>query len=78
MNTYLATLKAKGFKITPLRKVMLDIFLKKKLTMTPEELCVQARRKIPNAGLQSIYRNLAEFTKSGIAEEIFYRLFGLL
>lgn len=71
METYLALLKEKGFKITPLRKAILEAFQKKRSTLTAEKLRAQIRRRIPNAGLQSVYRNLADFTKVGITEEIF-------
>ena len=71
MEPYLVILKGKGFKITPLRKAILDVFQKKRATLTAEKLCGQVRRRIPNAGLQSVYRNLSDFTKVGITEEIF-------
>ena len=71
MEPYLTLLKEKGFKTTPLRKMILDVFRKKRATLTAEQLCSQVRRRIPNAGLQSVYRNLADFTKVGITEEIF-------
>ncbi len=71
MESHLAILKEKGFKITPLRKTILDVFQKKRATLTAEKLCGQVRRRIPKAGLQSVYRNLADFTNLGITEEIF-------
>ena len=71
MEPYLALLKEKGFKITPLRKAMLNVFQAKRSTLTAEKLREQIRRRIPNAGLQSVYRNLADFTKVGITEELF-------
>ena len=71
MEAYLTLLKEQGFKITPLRMAILDAFQKKCSTLTAEKLRKQISRRIPNAGLQSVYRNLADFTKLGITEEIF-------
>lgn len=71
METYLAILKEKGLKITPLRKAILGVFQKRRSTLTAEKLCGQVRTRIPNAGLQSVYRNLTDFTRVGITEEIF-------
>ncbi|MBI4358672.1 MAG: transcriptional repressor [Candidatus Omnitrophica bacterium] len=71
MNPYLETLKKNGLKITPLREVILEVFQKKRATLTVEKLCQLIRRRIPRAGLQSVYRNLSDFTKAGIVEEIF-------
>ncbi len=50
---------------------MLAVFQKKQATLTPEELFRLIKRQIPGAGLQSIYRNLTDFSKAGIAEEVF-------
>ena len=71
MNLYLNILREKGFKITPLREAILDVFQKKHSTLTAESLWELIRRQIPNAGLQSVYRNLADFAETGIVEEIF-------
>lgn len=71
MDAYLRILKKNRFKITPLRKAILNIFQKQRATLTAEALCRKVRRRIPNAGLQSVYRNMADFVKAGIAEEMF-------
>lgn len=73
MNEYLNILKENGLKITPLRKGILEVFQKKKQSLTAEDMCRRIRQQIPRAGLQSIYRNLADFVKAGIAEEIYQR-----
>ncbi len=73
MENYLNILRKKGFKITPLRKRILHVFQEGHQTLTAEKLCKLIRRQIPQAGLQSIYRNMADFVKVGIAEEIFQR-----
>ena len=71
MDTYLTLLRENGYKITPLRKAILDAFIEKRASLTAERLCKLVRTSVPNAGLQSIYRNLADFTQIGIVEEIF-------
>ncbi len=71
MNQHLSVLKENGFKITPLRKAILETFQKKQVTLTAEDLYRLIKRQIPKAGLQSVYRNLAEFSEAGIAEEVF-------
>ena len=71
MSPYLAILKENGFKITPLRQAILDVFQRKRSTLTAEEIWQAVRRRIRNAGLQSVYRNMADFIKAGIMEEIF-------
>ena len=70
MSPHLGILKEKGFKITPLRKAMLEVFRRKQVTLTPEELFRFIKRQIPGAGLQSVYRNLTDFSKAGITEEV--------
>src|SRR3989338_3403112 len=71
MDPYLETLKENEFKITPLRKAILEVFRERRATLTVEKLYQLIRRRIPRAGLQSVYRNLSDFTKAGIAEEMF-------
>ena len=71
MSPHLTVLKEKGFKITPLRKAILEVFQKKQATLTPEELFRLIKKQIPGTGLQSVYRNLTDFSKAGIAEEVF-------
>ena len=71
MNPYLTVLKEKGLKITPLRRAILDVFQQRRSTLTAEQIWQAVRRRIRNAGLQSIYRNMAGFMKAGIMEEIF-------
>ena len=71
METYLGILRDKGFKITPLRKAMLGAFRNRGALLTAKALRKILRRQIPNVGLQSVYRNLADFTKVGITEEMF-------
>ena len=71
MDVYLKILKDKGFKITPLREAMLRVFLRKRTSLTAEELCKIVRARIPATGLQSVYRNLADFSAIGIMEEVF-------
>ena len=71
MESYLKTLREHGLKITPLRMAMLEVFRKKQEMLSVNAMCRAVRRRIPNAGLQSVYRNLADFAKVGIAEELF-------
>ena len=71
MTPYLAILRENKLKITPLRKAILEVFQKKQTAFTAEELWTMIRRHIPGAGLQSVYRNLADFVKAGLVEEIF-------
>ncbi|OGW85035.1 MAG: hypothetical protein A3C35_03860 [Omnitrophica bacterium RIFCSPHIGHO2_02_FULL_46_11] len=72
VDTHLTLLKEKGFKLTPLRRALLEVFRKRRSAMTAEKLHTEVRRRLPNPGLQSVYRNLGDFTKLGIAEEIFH------
>ena len=71
MNAYLTVLRQKGLKITPLREAILGVFQEKRSTLTAEQIWQAVRLEIQNAGLQSVYRNMADFIESGIAEEVF-------
>ena len=71
MEPYLTILREQGYKITPLRKAILSVFQKERSSLTAEKLTKMIRTRIPNAGLQSVYRNLSDFTKLGITEEVF-------
>jgi Fur family transcriptional regulator, zinc uptake regulator len=71
METYLETLKESGFKITKLRIAMLETFRNKAGFRTAEDLWSVVRKVVPRAGLQSVYRNLTNFSKIGIVEEVY-------
>lgn len=70
-DTYLALLRKKGFRITSLRREILRTFRKKCASLTVARLWAIVRKRIRSAGLQSVYRNLADFTRIGITEEVF-------
>jgi Fur family transcriptional regulator, zinc uptake regulator len=70
METHLGVLRDKGYKITPLRKAILMAFAERRVSLTADKLCQIVRTKIPNAGLQSVYRNLSDFTRIGLTETV--------
>ncbi len=71
MDGYVAVLKDNGLKITPKRKAVIELFLKKKKRMHPYEVLAGIKNLLPSVGLPTIYRILDEFKKVGILIQVF-------
>lgn len=68
-------LKEKGYKITPARLAILNIFSKIRLPLTAEGVCKELRNDIENKGINeaTVYRTLTSFADDRILKRIDFR-----
>jgi Fur family transcriptional regulator, ferric uptake regulator len=59
------TLKAKGFKLTPQRRLIVDIIHEAKGHLTAEEIIKDVQAKMPGVNKSTIYRTLEILEKAG-------------
>ena len=58
-ESVLDKLKSKGYKLTPQRKVVIDIIMcNNHMHLNTEEIYEQVKKKYPNIGLATVYRTL--------------------
>lgn len=66
-NFILGKLKEKGYKLTPQRKVVIDIILRDNHRhLNTEEIYEQVKKTYPNIGLATVYRTLIVLDELGI------------
>ena len=70
LEHYLDKLKEKGFKITPRRKAIIEIFMRSSKHLTPEEVWNQLQNQFYHCGLPGVYRNLEALAECGILTRI--------
>ena len=63
-------LRKKGFKVTPLRLELLNIFSSNKTPFSPQSLVGKLKNKSDQA---TVYRNLKSFKNSGLIRQIDFR-----
>ena len=69
MQSYIQVLKDNRLKITPRRKAVIGIFMNCSAYMSPYNVYVKLKKKLPTIGLPTVYRILAEFKNAGILVE---------
>jgi Fur family transcriptional regulator, ferric uptake regulator len=70
LDYYLDKIKSAGLKLTPRRKVIVEIFLNCNSHMTPEDLWARLRKRFKRCGLPSVYRNLESLANCGILTRV--------
>ena len=70
MEQYLEKLKEGGFKLTPRRQAIVELFVKSKGHLTPEEVWERLKKKFDHCGLPGVYRNLESLVECGILTRI--------
>ena len=70
LNSYLKILKDQGFKVTPRRKAIINIFISSKTHLTPEDVWQRLRENFEKCGMPSVYRNLETLAECGILTKI--------
>lgn len=68
-------LKEKGYKITPARMAIINIFAKSKIPLTAEDVLQELKRDKNNKDTNeaTVYRTLASFAKDGVLKRIDWR-----
>ena len=72
-QVFLDYLKNKNLRYSDTRNKIADIFISSEGHLTPEELFIYSRRKIPSLGLASVYRTLKLLQEAGIARELTFQ-----
>ncbi len=78
LERYISRIKKNGWKVTPKRKAIVQIFLESGKYATPEEVWQKLKMEFRKIGLPTVYRNLEYFNRIGIlvrvegAENRFY------
>ncbi len=70
MEQYLGKLKEGGFKLTPRRQAIIELFVDGKTHLTPEEAWEGLKKQFDRCGLPSVYRNLESLVECGILTRI--------
>lgn len=70
MEHYLKKLKENGFKLTPRRQAIIELFIDREVHMTPEEVWAKLKKRFDRCGLPGIYRNLESLAECGILTRI--------
>jgi len=63
-------LKKHNLKNTPRRNAIIEIFKKKNLYLSPEEVWITLKKKFKKCGLPGVYRNLESMSNCGILFKI--------
>ena len=61
-----------GLKLTPQRRLIVDVFVKQKGHLSTEELYDLVRKADPSVGQATVYRTLKLFCDSGLAKEVHF------
>ena len=70
MNSYLNRLKDAGFKLTPRRQGIIELFIGCATHLTPEEVWNKLQKRFDRCGLPGVYRNLESLVDCGVLTRI--------
>ncbi len=70
LNYYIEVLKDKGFKVTPRRKAIINIFITSNSHLTADEVWDRLSKKFDRCGIPSVYRNLETLAECGVLTKI--------
>jgi Fur family transcriptional regulator, ferric uptake regulator len=70
LNNYIDKLKKAGFKLTPRRQAIIELFLDCDSHLTPDEVWHSLKKQFDQCGLPSVYRNLESLVECGVLTRI--------
>lgn len=70
MEQYLDKLKQGGFKLTPRRQAIIELFVRCNNHLTPEDVWGKLKKHFHKCGLPSVYRNLESLADCGVLTRI--------
>jgi len=70
MERFLEKLRDGGFKLTPRRQAIIELFSRCGVHLTPEEVWNKLKIQFERCGLPSVYRNLESLVQCGILTRI--------
>lgn len=72
LAVFTAYLTSKHGKMTPQRRLILDVFLSESGHPAPEELYVKVKQLDKTIGQATVYRTLKLFSEAGLAKEVHF------
>lgn len=73
LDRIIRQLSEEGFKVTPQRKLLLEILFKSKKHLSAEEIFEKVKTAQPNVAFGTIYRNLSMLAEMGIVRQLDFR-----
>jgi Fur family ferric uptake transcriptional regulator len=70
LEHYLEKIKKGGYKLTPRRQAIIELFLNCDSHLTPDEVWGKLKKQFDQCGLPSVYRNLEILVECGILVRI--------
>ncbi|WP_461210698.1 Fur family transcriptional regulator [Desulfocurvus sp. DL9XJH121] len=70
LDSFMDWLIRNNLRLTPQRKLILEVFLDAGGHLTPEELFIKVRGICPSIGIATVYRNVKLLARSGLAREL--------
>jgi len=70
LEQYLEKLRQGGFKLTPRRLAIIELFKDCDSHLTPEEVWNKLKKQFDQCGLPSVYRNLESMVECGVLTRI--------
>lgn len=70
MEDHLNKLKAGGFKLTPRRQAIVELFVNGQSHLTPEDVWGKLKKQFSHCGLPGVYRNLESLVECGVLTRI--------
>lgn len=63
---FLEKIKKAGFKLTPRRRAIIELFIAHETHLTPEDVRSELKKKIKRCGFPGVYRNLEALADCGV------------
>jgi len=73
IDNIILQLSRKGYKLTPQRKLLLDILFQQEGHMSAEELFEEIKVSQPNVSFGTVYRNLSILVEIGIVNQLDFK-----
>lgn len=70
MEHYIEKLRQGGFKLTPRRQAIIELFVDGHSHLTPDEVWDKLKKQFDQCGLPSVYRNLETLVECGVLTRI--------
>lgn len=73
LDVIFGQLSKEGYKLTPQRKLLLEILYHSQKHLSAEEIFEKVTSTQPNVAIGTIYRNLSQLTKMGIVNQLDFK-----
>jgi len=69
VHDYITKIRSLGYRLTPQRRLVMEILEESQEHIDAERLFFQAKRRDPNISLATVYRSLALLKEAGLVQE---------